>query len=662
MASPSKQRVRITYTSPGTQPPLFVAGAFTDPPWQPCEMDHVNNAPDSTVDPQGQADNTFFKEFRVAEGSWQYKFRLGPGDWWACDETAEIGWLIILLPVVVVPLTSLVTDDAGNRNNLLVVAPHHAEHAYMEKHLHARPFHRSDESSHDTAWEVVGTDVDSSAGSRQKHSHNKGHFDLHSPREGSEEIFRGVQPTEASGDPLPDGVTDTRRSPCVHPKASREDLIEDKAEKHDTQTPENTLSDGASVAGYGPLLVQSNTGSESLSHAALDSKDQNPALAHSEAGAESPHLLVFDPKDSIDFNVEASIPFVLTDTEAQGDRKMSSVDVEKVKFLMSMTNPNGNSPTIMAVQEGEIVEFDPAEPEYSPSWASPGLERNVHSHAPLLSHECLTCGPEANTSDPQARKQSNSSEDHDSSEDPPTPDDFDSPHLERFPSGAKDILQRIATLQREIPPDDAIVFQDDYLTGSPSFLTREAPTFPHEMPPIGSPAALRRKASSLESPPFPGDMGKSPHLPSRDTSTKTDGSLEDRLHCESPHASYLLPPSSFPLNYSREDSRDSPRRSLASSRSFTDNEEEPLLQAASKPAHTSQSPRAAAPQSSPPSQDSSLAREGARLRNAKTADLISSTEDSSSAASDVANTSWWHAVVNWVSALLAKIFGVRRTE
>jgi len=93
MLASSKQRVRITYTSPGAQPPVFVAGAFTDPPWQPCEMD---KALDSTVDPQGKPDTAFFKEFQVAEGSWQYKFRLGPGDWWACDESAEIGWLIIL--------------------------------------------------------------------------------------------------------------------------------------------------------------------------------------------------------------------------------------------------------------------------------------------------------------------------------------------------------------------------------------------------------------------------------------------------------------------------------------------------------------------------------------------------------------------------------------
>lgn len=424
----------------------------------------------------------------------------------------------------VVLLTSLVTDDAGNRNNLLVVAPHHVEYQCLEKHLHARPFHRSDESSHDTAWEVVGTDVDPSAGSHQKHSlHNKRHFNLHSSRGGSGEVVRGSQPNETPVDTLSGGVADTRRSPLVHPKASREDSIEDVAETHNTQTPEDTLSGGASAARHISSLEQSNAGSESIRLAPLDSNCKSPALAHSEAGATSPQFLISEPKDNIDFNMEAAIPFVVTDTEAQGDRKMSSADIEKVKLLMSMTNSAGISPTIMAVQDGEIAEIDPAEPQYSPSWVSPGLERNMHSHAPLLSHECLTCGPEANTSDPgiseqQSRKQSNSSEDRDGSEDPPTPDDFDSPHLERFPSGVKNILQRIATLQKEIPPDDAIVFQDDYLTGSPSFLTREAPTFPHEMPPIGSPAALRRKASSIESPQFPGDMGMSLHLPSRYTS------------------------------------------------------------------------------------------------------------------------------------------------
>jgi len=101
MSASSKQRVRITYTSPDIQPPVFVAGAFTEPPWQPCEMEQVKPTSVPITEPGGKPDYNFFKEFNVTEGRWQYKFRLGPGDWWACDETAEIGslttWICCLL-------------------------------------------------------------------------------------------------------------------------------------------------------------------------------------------------------------------------------------------------------------------------------------------------------------------------------------------------------------------------------------------------------------------------------------------------------------------------------------------------------------------------------------------------------------------------------------
>ena len=46
----------------------------------------------------------FYKEFDdVEEGEYQYKFRLGLGDWWVLDETAEAGkiplwvcWAVLL--------------------------------------------------------------------------------------------------------------------------------------------------------------------------------------------------------------------------------------------------------------------------------------------------------------------------------------------------------------------------------------------------------------------------------------------------------------------------------------------------------------------------------------------------------------------------------------
>ncbi|KAF6828607.1 hypothetical protein CMUS01_08513 [Colletotrichum musicola] len=86
--------VTITYRQPGTQPPIYVAGSFSDPQWQPLEMQF-------TTDDAGE--HTFYKDVEVPPGSQiQYKFRVGPGDWWVLNEDA-----------------ATVTDDAGNRNNLL---------------------------------------------------------------------------------------------------------------------------------------------------------------------------------------------------------------------------------------------------------------------------------------------------------------------------------------------------------------------------------------------------------------------------------------------------------------------------------------------------------------------------------------------------------------
>lgn len=46
----------------------------------------------------------FSKTFSAVEGEYQYKFRLGPGDWWVCDESKPT-----------------VDDGFGDRNNVLVV-------------------------------------------------------------------------------------------------------------------------------------------------------------------------------------------------------------------------------------------------------------------------------------------------------------------------------------------------------------------------------------------------------------------------------------------------------------------------------------------------------------------------------------------------------------
>lgn len=104
------QRIKITYNHAGLQPPVYIAGSLDESQWQPVEMS-VSHKQDGELE--------FFKEFDAEEGEYQYKFRLGPGDWWVLDENEQV-----------------VDDGAGNRNNMVVVKPVVAEKESMiETHV-----------------------------------------------------------------------------------------------------------------------------------------------------------------------------------------------------------------------------------------------------------------------------------------------------------------------------------------------------------------------------------------------------------------------------------------------------------------------------------------------------------------------------------------------
>ncbi|KAI1805641.1 hypothetical protein F4811DRAFT_212148 [Daldinia bambusicola] len=95
--SPQKVPITFTYKKDDTDPPIYVAGSFSDPPWQPQEMDVA-------IDQLGG--RLFTKQVMVDDGTEiHYKFRIGQGDWWALDETADT-----------------VTDEWGNTNNVLRVS------------------------------------------------------------------------------------------------------------------------------------------------------------------------------------------------------------------------------------------------------------------------------------------------------------------------------------------------------------------------------------------------------------------------------------------------------------------------------------------------------------------------------------------------------------
>ena len=73
--------ITLTYRKQGTIPPVFVAGSFSEPPWEAQEL----------VQDGEEGSGSFSRTFSITPGIYQYKYRLGTGDWWAIDETQETG-------------------------------------------------------------------------------------------------------------------------------------------------------------------------------------------------------------------------------------------------------------------------------------------------------------------------------------------------------------------------------------------------------------------------------------------------------------------------------------------------------------------------------------------------------------------------------------------
>ncbi|OAL40256.1 hypothetical protein AYO20_00676 [Fonsecaea nubica] len=86
----------ITFKQDNLQPPVYVAGAFTG--WSPIEMSF------ETTESDGSPQNVFSYKADLEPGDYQYKFKLGPGDWWVLDESSPTA-----------------NDAQGNVNNVVSV-------------------------------------------------------------------------------------------------------------------------------------------------------------------------------------------------------------------------------------------------------------------------------------------------------------------------------------------------------------------------------------------------------------------------------------------------------------------------------------------------------------------------------------------------------------
>lgn len=98
-----KHPVTIEYAGPEAQPPVYIATNLSQPQWQPLEMEAVK-------DDQGAY--KFRMTFEADQGEYQYKIRLGTGDWWVTDDDQPT-----------------VDDGDGNKNNVVTVPARYATYS-----------------------------------------------------------------------------------------------------------------------------------------------------------------------------------------------------------------------------------------------------------------------------------------------------------------------------------------------------------------------------------------------------------------------------------------------------------------------------------------------------------------------------------------------------
>ncbi|EEP80051.1 predicted protein [Uncinocarpus reesii 1704] len=111
MTEASKQSVRVATQRPTSTPAIFLLASFTVPAWEPIELEAkpVPSTEGAASAPSEAYE--FSKTFELAEGKYEYRFRVGTDDISFCNTEMPTS-----------------TDKDGNVNNILLVEkPSHAE-------------------------------------------------------------------------------------------------------------------------------------------------------------------------------------------------------------------------------------------------------------------------------------------------------------------------------------------------------------------------------------------------------------------------------------------------------------------------------------------------------------------------------------------------------
>ncbi|MCJ1310565.1 hypothetical protein MMC25_004230 [Agyrium rufum] len=423
----SERNVYISLKHAEAKPPVFVAGAFTNPPWEPRELKH--RAVDNSEEYE------FVASFPAKEGQYQYKFRIGTGDWWICDQSAQ-----------------QVQDDAGNWNNVL-------------DHKWETP---SKPKKHDVRQHFTG-----GSETRQNQT-NSGE----ATREGDEHKklawnFIGIDPAQLVTRPE-DGDTDVQS-----PHRENCPLIEHFNFDESLRT---------SIAST-PCVCKDPTSS-----AHPDNQVPTSTLPKAPKRRPSPMVLPISHGSGSSFTRScSSISSVIAQTEENNEQSPTFQRIDGLNSHGEMSSRPTTTRKLSRVEINTIrrIISCPESAEHAEVSDPSHLSRDKHSNAPLFPHECISCPPELD------EHQGHSSRTSVSTLPLLTPrgttsmpeisidvDDYSDPVYSLTKKG-EPVLKKIATMAVDSEANDQQSLGDDELHHAlilPSNALKHSPTFQHEIP------------------------------------------------------------------------------------------------------------------------------------------------------------------------------------
>ncbi|EPE28643.1 hypothetical protein GLAREA_09764 [Glarea lozoyensis ATCC 20868] len=371
--------VTIRFSTPGTQPPIYLAGSFSHPEWDPQEMEHKTKA-------DGELE--FTKEVEVQEGKqYQYKFRVGEGEWWVLNEEAPT-----------------VTDNIGNRNNLLSVPADYVSSAEFQQgkkntDIPSSPNEDSESTDIDTQTpvktntKVVGNVADNLVNGSENLDKNV--------TEDSVPEIRQPTNTEAEAPPTKEPV----QSPFAAKHTPRIDALqaEDSEAREGARTPDiaNVAAEVAETAAF------------------LDRGQSTPPISDEEAGRIGYRRLSNTPIPEV-----ASTAAEVADVAAKLDENI----ITETEY----------TPNLNIVDDDDEFDYPPTPEE---------------DRVPLFPHECP--GPTDKVADSlESRRLSSPSTLINPAHDLRA--NFNDPTLVRFPTDRDGVFAQIHTLERQLPPDNTL--------------------------------------------------------------------------------------------------------------------------------------------------------------------------------------------------------------